>query len=437
MTERTVRRLRGAGLVVSALAATTLAAACMGVPHYAAPLAAPVAPAEVATGPAAVAPVVDAPATAHDSTPAAPPGATMSGATTPAAASAPPSPAPPLAVSGDVEDPVAIDSTFDPTDGSGKIRWLGRDAAHALSADDRTLLRDVFGIDDVRRLYVPTASGDVLRYAAHAPGCSDELRVGALRGACRAVSVRVGLDAPRAPDETWDAYTARVTRGGTHAWSSTGRVFYTNLAALGPDARPAFERLLADAREAGFPVHVRETYRTPERQAAILARNDGRTTTATSAHSFGRAVDVSIGDGRIGRRSTHRTWVAFRRWVLGQQNGAFRLIGTPESTWDWPHIEYVGPLGTPMPVLGYRSLDALVAAARACHTETSTLADAEARCTIASPRPGAGVAVSGVMDDEPVARGRSRRRRRGAGRSTGTRSRRKASRSERAKRPKH
>lgn len=404
-------RARRAGRLVASLAATTLAAAFVSArPRM-------VVPAETAT---AIAPSTAARDTAARDTAArdtvlAPSAVAITPPLLPGAAppATPTASALPRVVTGDAKLPAPVDSTFDPTDGSGRVRWVGRDTAHALSAADRTLLRDVFGIDDVRRLYLPTTSGDALRYAAHPPGCSDELRVGTRRGGCRAVSVRVGLDAPRAPDETWDAYTARVTRGGTHAWSSTGRAFYATLAALSPDARPAFERLLADARDAGFPVHVRETYRTPERQAAILARNDGRTTTATSAHSFGRAIDVSIGDGRIGRRSTHRTWVAFRRWVLGQQNGAFRLIGTPESTWDWPHVEYVGPPGAPMPVLGYRSLDALVAAARACRTATSTLAEAEARCTTASPRPGADVAVSGVMDDEPVSRARRGRRHRG------------------------
>ncbi len=297
------------------------------------------------------------------------------------------------------------------------VRWVGRDADRTLSADDRALLRSVFGIDDVRRLYLPATGGEVLRYAARPSGCPDESRT-TRHDTCRVVSVRVGLAAPRTADETWDAYAARVTRGGTRSWLAGGRTAYSGLDALDSDARPAFERLVEDARRAGFPVHVRETYRTPERQAFILARNDGRTTTATSAHSYGRAVDISVGDGRIGRRSTYHTWVAFRRWVTEQQGGAFRLIGTPERTWDWPHVEYVGAASGGAP-LGYRSVDALVAAARACQAGAASAAEAAARCTAASPRPAAGVAAT-VVDDAPVARSHGGRRRGGHhGRSRG------------------
>lgn len=296
----------------------------------------------------------------------------------------------------------------DPTDGRGGVRWVGRDADRTIPAADRALLRTVFGIDDVRRLFLPAAGGDVLRYASHAPGCSDESRVGARRGSCRVVSVRVGLAAPRAAGETWDGYTGRVVRGGTGAWAADGRVQYQALGALVPEAARAFERLVDDARAAGFPVHVRETFRTPERQAYILARGDGRTTTATSAHSYGRAVDLSVADGAIGRRSTYRTWVDFRRWVLGQQNGAFRLIGTPERTWDWPHVEYVGTTGGPP--LGYPTVDALVAAARACRSGSASDAEAAERCTTAPPRPADDVQATLVSDEAPARRSRGGRR---------------------------
>ncbi len=301
--------------------------------------------------------------------------------------------------------PPALDSApppLDPTDGSGRVRWVGREADRTIAPADRALLRSVFGIDDVRRIYVPTTPGEVLRYAAHAPGCPDVGPNGGRPttrgGACRVVGVRIGLAAPRDSTETWDAFTARVERGGPRVWSANGgRAAYSGLDALDPEARPAFQRLIDDARAAGFPIHVRETYRTPERQAAILARNDGRTTTLTSAHSFGRAVDIAV-SGR------HSTWVEFRRWVLRQQNGAFRLIGTPESTWDWPHVEYVGPAGGPP--LGYASVDALVAAARVCRAGAASDVEAARRCTQESPRPAESVLATTVSDDEPVGRAR-------------------------------
>ncbi len=311
--------------------------------------------------------------------------------------------------------PLALDSAppLDPTDGSGRVRWIGREADHTLAPADRALLRTVFGIDDVRRIYIPTTAGEVLRYAAHAPGCptlENGGRPTTRGGACRVVGVRIGLAAPRDTGETWDAFTARVEHGGPRAWTASGgRTEYAGLDALDPDARPAFERLVADARAAGFPIHIRETFRTPERQAAILSRNDGRTTTLTSAHSYGRAVDISV----AGR---HSAWVEFRRWVLRQQNGAFRLIGTPESTWDWPHVEYVGA-ATATP-LGYRTVDALVAAARACRAGAASDAAAAARCTVAPPRPAADVAVTTVSDDAPASRSRGRRGRHHASRGS-------------------
>jgi hypothetical protein len=40
-------------------------------------------------------------------------------------------------------------------------------------------------------------------------------------------------------------------------------------------ARPRFERLIAAARAAGFPVRVRGTYRSPERQAYLMVLGRG------------------------------------------------------------------------------------------------------------------------------------------------------------------
>jgi hypothetical protein len=230
----------------------------------------------------------------------------------------------------------------------------------------------VFGIGDADRIYPSdTAPGAVLLYRAIPAGCAR--RSG---GDCRPVSVRVGLTSPRRPDETWDAFVARVARGGTRAWRGGGQAYYTGLASLDPEARPAFERLVADARRAGFRVRVEETYRSPERQALLLARDDGRTATATSVHSYGRAVDLIVGDGRIDRPATARAWIAFRRWLVRYRGGAFRLVGTPERTWDWPHVELAAPM------LGFRSVDALLVAARRCMEGGAAAAEAAASCTL-------------------------------------------------------
>jgi hypothetical protein len=257
------------------------------------------------------------------------------------------------------------------------------EASRTLGADERALLRSVFGVADADRLYASdTTAGAVLLYRAVPIGCVDggatpprSSRV------CRPVPVRVGLTSPRRPDETWDAFVARVARRGPRAWPGAVHSYYTSLASLDPDARPRFERLVADARRAGFRVRVAETYRSPERQALLLARGDGRTATATSVHSYGRAADLIIGDGRFDRPSTARAWIRFRRWVVRYDGGAFRLVGAPERTWDWPHVELAEPL------LGYRDVETLVAAARRCRAEASGDAAAAARCTLAPRLP--------------------------------------------------
>ena len=255
--------------------------------------------------------------------------------------------------------------------------------SRTLRVDERALLRSVFGIDDADRLYAgDTTAGAVLLYRAAPTGCVDGSASPRPRTReCRSVPVRVGLTSPRRSDETWDAFVARVARRGPRAWPGAVHSYYTSLASLDPEARPRFERLVADARRAGFRVRVAETYRSPERQALLLARGDGRTATATSVHSYGRAADLIIGDGRFDRLSTARAWIRFRRWVVRYDGGAFRLVGTPERTWDWPHVELAEPL------LGYGDVETLVAAARRCRAETSDEAAAAARCTLAPRLP--------------------------------------------------
>ena len=51
-------------------------------------------------------------------------------------------------------------------------------------------------------------------------------------------------------------------------------------------------------------------------------------------------------------------WIAFRRWVAGFEGGRFRLLGTSEHSWDWPHVELADA------PLGFRSVEALLQAAR-------------------------------------------------------------------------
>jgi hypothetical protein len=260
-----------------------------------------------------------------------------------------------------------------PTTGAGRALPTSVDV---LSADDRALLRAVFGIAEPSRLRLSdTGRTAVLLYDAVPPACGAAVRSGA-GGACRPATVRVGLASPRRPGETWDAFVVRVRRAGPKAWSAAGRRVLHGLASLDPRARPAFERLVADARRAGFDVRVAETYRSPERQALLFSRGDGRTETATSVHSYGRAADLVVGDGRIDRPETARAWIAFRTWVVRYRGGRFRLVGTPQRTWDWPHVELAAPL------LGYRTLPELVGAARDCRAASADAAAAALRCTL-------------------------------------------------------
>ena len=148
--------------------------------------------------------------------------------------------------------------------------------------------------------------------------------------------------------------------------SSTGHLNYDTerdpgsgqLASLDSLARPRFERLIAAARAAGFRLRVTEAYRPPERQAYLMVKGGGLTFTATSMHSAGHAVDLVVGDGDLRNPRTRARWIAFRRWVAGFEGGRFRLLGTPERSWDWPHIKLADA------PLGFRSVEAMLEAAR-------------------------------------------------------------------------
>ena len=113
-------------------------------------------------------------------------------------------------------------------------------------------------------------------------------------------------------------------------------------------ARPRFERLIAAARAAGIPVHVRETYHSPERQAYLMVLGRGLTFSATSMHSAGPAVDLVMGDGDLRNPRSRTRWIAFRRWVAGFEGGRFRLLGTPERSWDCPTWSWPRPARVPI-----------------------------------------------------------------------------------------
>ena len=229
-------------------------------------------------------------------------------------------------------------------DDNGVPRYIER----PFSDEERRLLRAHFGIEEPARLYLSDTTVEAyLDYDTERdPGAGKLVR-----------SYRVGAESVRLPGETWEELERRLAGMRPKDFPVSAAIADTALASLDPEARPEFARMLAAARRAGHRVKVVETHRTQERQAYLLVSGGGLTFTATSKHSSGRAVDLIVGDGNLNHRHTRARWTAFRRWVTQYEGGRFRLIGLPEKSWDWPHIELPGPLG-------YRSIEATAARVR-------------------------------------------------------------------------
>jgi hypothetical protein len=227
-------------------------------------------------------------------------------------------------------------------------------ATRDFSRDDVDILRRAYGIEDPHRLYVSDSTDEgQLKYDTQVKRCR----------ACYVNSYRVGFVSVRRPGESWEQAERRVR--ATPAREFTGRPHPTSssVADMDPEVGPLADRMLADARAAGFHVHVAATYRSPEREAFLMSEGGGRTHTLTSIHTYGRALDIVVDDGNIGRANTKRDWIAFRRWVTAHKlaNGeSFRILGTASRTWDWPHLEL------PAERLGFRTIEEAVARGRAC-----------------------------------------------------------------------
>jgi hypothetical protein len=266
-----------------------------------------------------------------------------------------------------------------------RASYAGRDTAgvphyvrRAFTAEERQLLLERFGIEDPSRLYLTdsSANGYLVYDTERDPGDEKLVR-----------SYRVGAPSIRRAGESWEALERRVRAMRPADFPASTRAVVTSLRSLDPDARPWFALMLAHARAAGHRVRVVESYRSPERQAYLMALGGGLTFTATSMHSAGRAMDVVVGDGDLRQPRTRARWIAFRRWLAEYDGGRFRLIGTPERSWDWPHVELVNAR------LGYGSLEALLLAARADEPLHSSHDPARSGAA-ALPRPGSG--------DDPV-----------------------------------
>jgi hypothetical protein len=243
-----------------------------------------------------------------------------------------------------VTEPAYPAAAYAGRDDTGVPRYIER----AFSEEERRLLRKHFGIEEPGRLYLSDTSKEAyLNYDTERdPGAGRLVR-----------SYRVGAPSVRLPGETWEELERRLATMRPDDFPASARLVDTELSSLEPEVRQAYEQMLAAAREAGHRVRVVETLRTAERQAYLMASGGGLTFTATSKHSSGRAVDMVVGDGSLKNKRTRARWIAFRRWVTQYDGGRFQLIGAPDKSWDWPHVELAGPLG-------YRSIEALLLAAR-------------------------------------------------------------------------
>lgn len=244
---------------------------------------------------------------------------------------------------------------------TARLRYSGVDSSGIphystlmLSRADSLVLRRAYGVEDPHRLYVSDSSVQgILKYDTRVKRCRE----------CYVNSYRIGYVSVRRTNESWEqterrvrATPARLFRDRVHAQSAS-------TADLDPDIRPLADAMLSAARSAGFHLRVVATYRSPRREAYLMAESGGQTHTLTSNHSYGRALDIIVDDGNRAHARTKRDWIAFRRWVkryptpIGE---SFRILGQPDRTWDWAHI------ALPSSTIGFRSIPEAIARGRAC-----------------------------------------------------------------------
>lgn len=112
------------------------------------------------------------------------------------------------------------------------------------------------------------------------------------------------------------------------------------LADLREDVRAAALALPARAREAGVPIVVTSTTRTPAEQDRLCRTGYSRLCGGTSAHTMGLAFDVAL-VGRDGRPEWPTTPEGLERWTrvgdLGE--GLGMVWGGRWSPPDWPHFQ--------------------------------------------------------------------------------------------------
>ncbi len=233
-------------------------------------------------------------------------------------------------------------------------RGIPHYATVELSSAATDLLRRAYGIEDPHRLYVSDSTDEgILKYDTQRKRCLT----------CYVNSYRIGYVSVRRPGETWDQAERRVRATSPSHFTGGMTPSSSSTADLDPAVRPLAEAMLRDARAAGYRLRVTATYRSPLREAFLMAEGRGRTHTLTSNHSYGRALDIVVDDGNRRNVHTRRDWIAFRRWVTRYRTPggeSFRVLGRLDHTWDWPHVEL------PSSTIGFGNIDKAIARARTC-----------------------------------------------------------------------
>lgn len=260
---------------------------------------------------------------------------------------------------------VLADTGADEADAASYEGVDTRDIPHyatiAISSVDSLLLRRAYGIEDPHRLYVSDSTEEgILKYDTKVKRCRT----------CYVNSYRVGYASVRRPGESWEQVERRVRSTSPRDFTGGASPSSTSTADLDPDVRPIAEAMLRAARASGFRLRVTATYRSPLREAFLMAEGHGRTHTLTSNHSYGRALDIVVDDGNRRHPRTKRDWIAFRLWVTKYRTSTgvpFRVIGQLDHTWDWAHVEL------PSSTIGFDTIDEAVARARRCLAPAATV----------------------------------------------------------------
>lgn len=234
-------------------------------------------------------------------------------------------------------------------------------ATRAFSPEEVDVLRRAYGIVEPHRLYVSDSTEEgILKYDTQPKRCLT----------CYVNSYRVGYVSVRRAGESWEDAERRVRTTPARVFTGSPFPASRSLEDLDPDVQPLVAQMLRDARAAAFQLRVTATYRSPVREAFLMAEGAGRTHTLTSNHSYGRAIDVLVDDGNWRHAPTKRDWIAFRRWVTQYRTPAgesFRILGQVDRTWDWGHVEL------PSSQQAFRTIEDAVVRGRACLAEGATI----------------------------------------------------------------